>query len=42
MEKIEKRKEERTKVPDGRDKFVQEMALFLKKDLPLSFRYRIE
>ena len=24
------------KVPDGRDKFVQEMALFLKKELSLS------
>ena len=35
-EKIEKRKEERAKVSDGKDKFVQEMALFLKKELPLS------
>ena len=26
----------KAKVPDGRDKFVQEMALFLKKELPLS------
>ena len=30
------------KVSDGSDKFVQGMALFLKKDLPLSFRYCIE
>lgn len=42
MEKIEKRKEERAKVSDERDKVVQEMAMFLKKDLSLSFRYCIE
>ena len=30
------------KVSDERDKVVQEMALFKKKDLSLSFRYRIE
>ena len=41
-EKIEKRKEERVKVSGERDKVVQEMAMFLKKDLSLSFRYRIK
>ena len=30
------------KVSDERDKLVQEMAMFKKKDLSLSFRYRIE
>ena len=30
------------KVSDERDKLVQEMAMFLKKDLSLSFRYRIK
>ena len=30
------------KVSDEGDKVVQEMAMFLKKDLSLSFRYRIK
>ena len=41
-EKFGIRKEERTKVSDERDKLVQEMAMFLKKKLSLSFRYCIE
>ena len=36
-EKIENRKEERAKVSDERDKLVQEVAMFKKKDLSLSF-----
>ena len=44
MGKIEKKKEERTKVSDERDKVVQEMAMFLKKRLIFVFQisYRIE
>ena len=32
----------KAKVSAERDKVVQEMAMFLKKDLSLSFRYRIK
>ena len=32
----------KAKVSNERDKLVQEMAMFKKKDLSLSFRYRIK
>lgn len=42
MGKIRDKERKEAKVSDERDKVVQEMALFLKKDLSLSFIYRIE
>ena len=42
MGKIRDKERKEAKMSDERDKVVQEMAMFLKKDLSLSFRYCIE